>query len=147
MNLARSLGESDFRLSQSLLWTEIPLPFVMKPMISSPGTGLQQRAILIIRLSTPSTITPDLSLTFFLSACSARLAVLSLISFSPDSRLPDLSSSSFFASFSNPQRRFRTLLCRLPPLLSCVYSSSVFLYPRALTALLTKAFLSRSLGS
>ena len=44
MKRALSLGGSDLRLSQSFLCTDIPLPFVMNPMISSPGTGLQHLA-------------------------------------------------------------------------------------------------------
>ena len=36
----------------------MPLPFVIKPMMSSPGTGLQHLATLIRRLSDPLTVIP-----------------------------------------------------------------------------------------
>ena len=44
--------------AQSFLWIDTPKPRVTKPMISSPGSGLQQRANLTRQLSSPSTITP-----------------------------------------------------------------------------------------
>ena len=45
-------------LAQSHLWIDTPNPRVIKPMISSPGSGLQHRANLIKQPSSPSTITP-----------------------------------------------------------------------------------------
>ena len=45
-------------MTQSARWTETPLPRVTKPMIGSPGTGVQQRASLTHTSSTPLTTTP-----------------------------------------------------------------------------------------
>lgn len=45
-------------LMQSRLWMETPLPRVTKPMISSPGRGLQHLANLTKQPSSPSTMTP-----------------------------------------------------------------------------------------
>ena len=62
INLAFSSSGRDVMLEQSFLWTEMPLPFVIKPIISSPGTGLQHLETLIIRLSAPFTMMPGFSL-------------------------------------------------------------------------------------
>ena len=50
-------------LEQSRLCIETPCPLVIKPIISSPGRGSQQRASFIRQLSTPSTTTPSVDLT------------------------------------------------------------------------------------
>ena len=49
---------SDTALAQSARCTVTPRPRVMKPMISSPGTGVQQRDRRTITSSRPSTCTP-----------------------------------------------------------------------------------------
>ena len=43
---------------QSVRCTETPLPRVTKPMIGSPGTGVQQRASLTHTSAVPTTTTP-----------------------------------------------------------------------------------------
>ena len=50
---------SDTALAQSARCTDTPRPRVTKPMISSPGTGVQQRDSRTITSSRPSTCTPD----------------------------------------------------------------------------------------
>ena len=52
---------SDTALAQSARWTLTPRPRVTKPMISSPGTGVQQLASRTSTSSRPSTWTPTLS--------------------------------------------------------------------------------------
>ena len=49
---------SDTALAQSARCTDTPRPRVTKPMISSPGTGVQQRDSRTITSSRPSTCTP-----------------------------------------------------------------------------------------
>ncbi len=49
---------SDSALVQSARCTETPLPRVTKPMIGSPGTGVQQRASLTHTSAVPTTTTP-----------------------------------------------------------------------------------------
>ena len=52
-------GDSrDSALVQSARCTDTPLPRVTKPMIGSPGTGVQQRASLTQTSAVPSTTTP-----------------------------------------------------------------------------------------
>ena len=60
VGLAR--GASDTALAQSARWTDTPRPRVTKPMISSPGTGVQQRESRTITSSRPSTCTPTVGL-------------------------------------------------------------------------------------
>ena len=52
--LAQAVRERD-RVEQSSRWIETPRPWVMKPMIGSPGTGEQHRAKWIMTSSSPST--------------------------------------------------------------------------------------------
>ena len=59
--------KNSLAFGQVFLCTETPLPFVIYPKTSSPGTGLQQRAKRIIIFSTPFTLIP-LELTLFLIA-------------------------------------------------------------------------------
>ena len=56
-SMRRSVREADRdrALAQSARWTDTPRPRVMKPMMSSPGTGVQQRERRIITSSRPST--------------------------------------------------------------------------------------------
>src|SRR4051794_6065086 len=49
---------SDSALVQSARWTETPLPRVTKPMMGSPGTGVQQRANLTHTSAVPTTTPP-----------------------------------------------------------------------------------------
>ena len=46
-------------LTQSVRCTETPEPWVTKPMISSPGTGVQHLASLTSRSLAPTTSMPD----------------------------------------------------------------------------------------
>ena len=43
---------------QSVRWTETPCPRVTKPMISSPGTGVQHRPSRTQTSGSPRTMTP-----------------------------------------------------------------------------------------
>ncbi len=47
------------RLMQSERWTDTPWPRVTNPVISSPGTGVQQRDSLAHTSASPSTTTPE----------------------------------------------------------------------------------------
>ena len=81
-NLALSSGGSEMMFEQSALCTDTPLPFVIKPTISSPGTGLQHLASLMRGLSMPlMRIPPVASLFFFVGfACNNRRChILSLL--------------------------------------------------------------------
>ena len=62
-------GCSDSALGQSVRCTETPCPRVTKPMISSPGTGVQHRPSRTSTSPSPRTTTP-------VSTSSARLAEL-----------------------------------------------------------------------
>ena len=74
----------------------------------------QQRAMLIMRLSTPSTMTPVSESA--VRSCSTRFCVFSLISFKSSSRDLFFSSvSSFRRSSSYRCSRFATFVWRLPP--------------------------------
>ena len=52
------LADEAAALAQSARWTDTPRPRVTKPMISSPGTGVQHRDSRTITSSSPSTCTP-----------------------------------------------------------------------------------------
>ena len=56
------LSSKSLTLGQASLCTEIPYPFVMYPIIRSPGTGLQQDATLTFISSIPSTMISVLTL-------------------------------------------------------------------------------------
>ncbi len=45
-------------MAQSVRWTETPEPRVTKPMMASPGTGVQQRANFTQTSGSPATMTP-----------------------------------------------------------------------------------------
>ena len=47
------------KLTQSDRWTDTPWPRVTNPVISSPGTGVQQRDSLAHTSASPSTTTPE----------------------------------------------------------------------------------------
>ena len=63
---------SETALAQSARCTLTPRPRVMKPMISSPGTGVQQRESRTITSSRPSTWTPTGPLALALAPGRAR---------------------------------------------------------------------------
>ena len=93
---------------QSFLWTETPLPFVIYPTISSPGSGLQHDPKWTIGFGNPSTITP---VSEFVCNCFWLLSICLLI--------------AVFASIStSPKYLATTVLGERFPFATSIYNSS-----------------------
>ncbi len=88
-------------LLHSRLWMDTPKPLVMKPMISSPGNGLQHFASLVKQFSIPSTKMP----------LPLYLARDSLVIGFPESACSLTASFSFRLAYSSLNARQKVAQC------------------------------------
>ena len=91
-------------LVQSSRWTDTPFPRVMKPMMASPGTGVQQRATLTHTSSVPTTTTPGSPLRTRLRARDGTVASArsSLVASSPPSVATSRDTTCWAETFESP---------------------------------------------